>query len=435
MLHGVLDIDEDRFIEEAKPVWKASIHFEDWCGRDSFHLPFDDDLFPLTEKSDQQLEEMYYRYRNHEYRTPNTEFVEQGKTPFKSKDGDRYPHISYHLSLKRFNDLLEDLCEEREIELIDDRIEEVRVEDEEIATIASDATEYDADLYVDATGFKRLLMRNLDNEYNHFDLPIDAAVVAQTDLPLSEVVPATVIESGEAGWFWQIDTYDCRDLGYVYSSSHMSAEEAKAEMMETRKEDISEADIQEYEFESGYYEKAWVGNCVAVGNALGFIEPLQSTALTQSALFAKKFAELVEKGYQLNNQGVRSLYNTFTSRAWRDVYEYISIHYKHAPGGTEFWEDVQSVNSEKTVPQYTHYQQNGFHLHQELDKGLEVPLGPFRFPHWAYFRVLRGFGVESEFYQNLDLDVRPEIASAIDESYEEIQKSVEEYLSYDEFYG
>jgi tryptophan halogenase len=251
-------------------VWKASVFFTDWCGRGPFPAPFDDLTLPPAEPGRRRFEELYYRYLEDDYRTLGVEIAERGVSPF--------------------------------VELR---------EDGRIERVVGEERGYDADLYLDATGFERLLMGALDGEFESFDFPLDSALVAKADLPLSEVVPATVVTSGEYGWFWQSDTWDWRDMGYVYSSTHASREDALAEFVEMRDEEIAEADVEEYHFDSGHYADARTGNCVAVGNALGFVEPLQSTALTLNAILTEKLAELIADHHGIDHPGVRGIHNDY----------------------------------------------------------------------------------------------------------------------------
>lgn len=433
ILHDVLEIDEERFVSEVKPLWKGSVYFKDWCGSE-FHVPFDDGGLPLTDAPDEQFEELYYRYENDEFQTPGTKFVEHRKSPFRPDREDRYTNVAYHLTSNRLNELLRKVCRERAVELVNDRVTEVRTNDGWIESVAGETSEYEADLYIDATGFKRLLVRSLEIEYNHFDIPLDSAIVTQVDVDLADVVPATVIETGEAGWFWQIDTFDCRDIGYVYSSDHISKDEAIAQLTEKRDEDVARTDITSHEFESGFYERSWVGNCVAVGKALGFVEPLESTALTHGGMLGKKLGELLAKGHQMNYEGVRDIYNTYTKTTWESVYDFVSVHYKYASGETELWSDMQSVDSGAELDQYEKYRRHGFALNAELDRCTETANAGFGFPYWIYFRVLNGMGVESDFYENLDLDVRSEVEETVDGARKAMEDSAQQYFGYEEFY-
>ncbi len=225
--------------------------------------------------------------------------------------------------------------------MINDRIDEVTATDGWIERVAGSDGSYDADLYIDASGFRRMLMDELEVPMREFDLPVDSAVVATTDLPLSDIESATIVTSGEAGWFWQIDTVDVRDLGYV-PSDHVSDDDV-AEFLETRPEEIDPDEIRRYRFESGVLESPWKGNCLAVGNAVGFVEPLQSAALTTSARLADRLATFLGMHGRVSHQGSGSCSARRRSRPGR-IYDFVSLYYKYNSGMTAFWEDAREVN-------------------------------------------------------------------------------------------
>lgn len=457
VLHESLGIDQQRLTQNVKLAWKTSVYFEDWCGK-SFHSPLGASI-PVVNSFDarstseprairsenlthdhlSEFHEFYYRYQEGEFSTLYGELAERpGKSPIAISP--RNPmavemglgEVAYHFDSNSLNRFLRTLCRERSVSLVNDRITDVTVTDGRIEQIASESTNYTADLYVDASGFKRLLMNELDNKFLPFDLPVDSAVVTTTDLDLSDVVSATVVTSGDAGWFWQIDTVDVRDLGYVYSSSHVSDEEAKREFIEHRDEDIADNEFRRYRFDSGVMEKAWVNNCVLAGNALGFVEPLQSTALTTSALLAERLARLLGQHGGVNHQGLRDLYNETSLATWEDIYKFVSLYYTFNDGETAFWEDARSVDPGE-IPQCEAYQESGFAAPGDRltltqpDTGLNG--------WYLYHVILRELGVESEFFENLEFDVDPEVADAVDSYTAGLSDRADDFLTYEQFYS
>lgn len=428
--HNVLEIDRKRFVTTAKPVWKASVYFRDWCGR-AFHVPFDDFTLQPEEPGSRRFETLYHRHDAGDFRTLGVELAERRKSPFvEDPNGNlkAYPNVAYHLSVDRLNGLLWELCEERGVELVDDRITGVATGSAGIERVHGAGGEYEADLYVDATGFGRALMGELDNEFREFDFPLDSAVFAKAELSRAEVVPATVIESGEYGWFWQIDTVDWRDVGYVYASAYTSDEEALEEFVAGH--DVEREAVRQYRFESGVHDRAWVKNCVAVGNALGFVEPLQSTALTTNAILTEQLAELLSDHRRLNHPGVRDIYNTFARTLWENIHEFISLHYRYAPETSEFWDAMRTVGGDRVDTYIANYHDNGFTSHHHFG-GHD---GPTRriFNQWQFYRVLRGLGVRSSFYESVDVDVRTEVKREVAGKRERLSARGDDHLAYDE---
>lgn len=439
--HEFLEIDMHEFIPAVKPIWKGSVYFEEWCGCEPFHVPFDAASLQPQEPGRKQFETLYHRYETDNFRTMGGEIAEEALSPF-STDGNFYRQVAYHLGTDRLNEFLRERCRERDIKLVDDEIIRVKTAENHITSIVSDTTAYESDCYVDATGFDRDLMGALDNDFKRYDFPLDSAVVAQTDLQLAEVLPATLIHSGPHGWFWQIDTFDCRDMGYVYSSDHVSDDEAISEFIEEKDEPISSGDIQQYRFESGRYEEAWVNNCLAIGNALGFVEPLQSTALSVNAMLNEKCGQLLSAHHGINHSGVRELYNATVRGLWDNVYDFISIHYRFADGDNQFWRDMRSVNDEATLARYVdNWHDNGFASFDEFGGRAESFSGPDQqgsslrgFNQYLYYHVLRSLGVDSEFYENVDILVSDDVKAEVDEHDADIERRTAGLLTCEEFY-
>lgn len=451
-----LEIDLQRLFKEVELAWKTTVYFKDWCGQGPFHSPLGSEIpivgqrmknalspHKLTSASEDEFKEFYYRYITDNFSDMYTKIAETpGKTPlvideddvFKVREG--LPSVSYQFNSNSFNNFLRTICRERGIELINDRIDNVETNENEIKFVSSGRNEYKADLYIDATGFKRVLMNELENQFYEFDLPVDSAVVTTVTTPLSEIVSATVITSGDAGWFWQIDTGGTpmadRDLGYVYSSNHISEKDAENEFIDSIDEAICQSDLRNYQFESGVLKRAWIGNCIAVGNALGFVEPLQSTALSTSCLIARRLITLLAKNACLNHGGLRDVFNKTTLETWEEVYEFISIFYKYNSGSTQFWEDARLVNQEQSNL-IQNYQKFGFSAWQYIShlKRSNLVLNE----SILYYLIFQGLGIESKFYENIDYSIDEEIRKLVEEHKSNLDKHVDEFISYEEYYN
>jgi|AntDeeMinimDraft_4_1070355.scaffolds.fasta_scaffold02538_4 tryptophan halogenase len=440
ILHNTLKIDGDRFIEEVQPVWKGSVYFEDWCGLDPFHFPFDDRTISTGGRKE-QFDEFYYRYQTRAEKTVDTELVEQRKTPFtETPTGlEQYHPIAYHLDLSRFNPFLREVCQERGIHLVDDEITAVQTDNQtRITTVNSQDTEYTADLYIDATGFNRSLISELQHDFNELEMPLDSAVTGQAEIALGEITPATVIRTGDNGWFWQIDTTNNRDLGYVYSSAHCSQDEATTEFLEyfDSESGLVEDTLRHYSFNSGAVNEPWVGNCLAVGNAGGFIEPLQSTTLTQTTLLTRKAMELLSQNRFHNTAGVRDVYNTHAQDAWENVHQFVLMHYAFAPGDSDFWKDIRSRVNPSEIAWYQNYQSSGNAMLQDAAvTNAGATTEPFIIPQKGFSFMLQCLNVDCEFYEELDIEVPQHVKDMVDDHERVVEKQVREnHLSYPEYY-
>ncbi|QLH76990.1 FAD-dependent oxidoreductase [Halosimplex rubrum] len=442
ILHDSLGIDEQRFVEAVKPVWKASVYFRDWCGCEPFHYPFDQRRkFPNPEERD--TGEAYYFYYaeladSDDHLSKCEQLVAQGKSPwyFEPREGGarKYENVAYHLDTERFNAFLRELCLDRGISLVDDEIVTVDTDGDRIRRLRGRDGAYEADLYVDASGFSRALRSEQDATFREFDLPLDAALNARSGIDLSEVVPATVIDTGEAGWFWQIDTYDSRDRGYVYASEYLSEREAREEFLD-HCEGIDAEDVVNYEFSSGYHERAWIENCVAVGNAAGFVEPLQSTGLTANAKASVTLATLLSGHGGVATDAVRERYNAWVERTWESVYDFVSVHYAFADGDTQFWESVRDLELSPRVDVLLEdFDRNGFDAHVDPTMGHSDVDEPLFFQPLDFYALIHNMGATSEFYETHDFEIDDETRRAVDRNYGSIRDDVADHYDHREFY-
>jgi tryptophan halogenase len=139
----------------------------------------------------------------------------------------------------------------------------------------------------------------------------------------------------DAGWCWQIEHEDRVNRGYVYSSSFISDEDAEREF---RAANPKLAEVRVVRFVTGRYARAWVKNVVAIGNASGFVEPLEATALgvigTQSRLLAEA---LIDAGLHTRPTHAAE-YNDHHARCWDGIRSFIAVHYKfNTRRDTPFW--------------------------------------------------------------------------------------------------
>jgi tryptophan halogenase len=93
-------------------------------------------------------------------------------------------------------------------------------------------------------------------------------------------------------------------------------------------------------FNVGHREKAWVRNCVSIGLAGSFIEPLESTGLYLSDLAAVMLAEHFPYGADMAPLAYR--FNRIMANRFYEILDFINMHYcLTRRTDTEFWREVQ----------------------------------------------------------------------------------------------
>lgn len=228
--------------------------------------------------------------------------------------------------------------------------------------ILDDGRTFSADLYVDATGFRsELLGRALGTPFVPYDrsLYCDRAIVGTWDRTDEFIYPYTVAETMEAGWCWQIDHEHAINRGYVYSSRFLSDDRARDEFV--KKNPKAKTWDHVVKFRSGRYEKGWVKNVFAIGNACGFVEPLEATALMVASSQIKSMVEMLVQSQLDPTPGIKALYNTLFADWWDGIKDFLSIHYRfNTRIKNEFWTTCSNeVDVTPVQPLLDFYRENG----------------------------------------------------------------------------
>ena len=277
-LHADLGLDVHRLWREVRPTFKLGIRFA-W-GEADFNYPFG----PL------RLAEPAAYDGDTEAASLRSLLMSAGRLPlFEGGDG-MQPRfgtaVAYHLGNQPFVAYLEERAAAVGVHPIDATVAEVRRSPdgetvEEL--VADDGRRFRADLWVDCSGFRSLLLGDaLGSPWESFaaSLFTDRALLATA--PAAGLPPHTRADTWDAGWCWAIpqrgegseggETHH----GYVYSSAFLDDAAAAAEL--ARRLPAARPG-RTLPFRAGRHRHFVRGNVAALGNAYGFVEPLESTAL------------------------------------------------------------------------------------------------------------------------------------------------------------
>jgi tryptophan halogenase len=349
------------FYIEAEPTWKLGIRFL-WGPRKEFFYTFAYEL-------ERRLPEL--RRNNGFYFTDEftwagqaSAFMAHGKAFPRTPDGlpQFHNNHAFHIENKKLVAWLENRCRDLSIVITDATVQAVRG-DEGIAALTADTGErLTADLFVDASGFRsELLGRALHEPFRSYadSLFCDRAVIGgwpRTDEPIH---PYTTAETMDAGWCWQIEHEHFINRGYVYASAFISDDAAREELLRKNPKVASEPRV--VKFRAGRYERNWVGNVVAVGNAAGFVEPLEATALQVICIEATALADSLLDSLCEPTPTLIALYNRYNADQWDDIRNFLAIHYKfNSRLDTPFWRacrDDTALHGAQLIVDF--YRENG----------------------------------------------------------------------------
>ncbi len=331
-LHHHLGLDQRQFYDQVRPVWKMGLRLE-W-GSPGTHFNYSFDLHMNAESPILRKRNVYYCMDFPEDAGHFSALMDRSLSPLQFTHGGHYylqEGVGYHIDNQLFLEYLKGKALQLGTEIITgDVVDAPRNEAGDIECLKlEDGRQITADLFVDCSGFGSLLLgKALEEPYVSYTdaLYADRAAIGSWQRT-GDVQAFTTAETMNHGWCWRIELMDRVTRGYVYSSAFCSEEEAIAELRE--KNPLLGDDIRVVEFPSGRYENFWRNNVVAIGNACGFVEPLEATALH---LIGQQLL-LVCGALRDNNlrvdPRVRKIENGNFRSYWNEVRDFLALHFKY----------------------------------------------------------------------------------------------------------
>jgi tryptophan 6-halogenase len=259
----------------------------------------------------------------------------------------QYPY-GYHFDASLIAKFMARYAQDRGVvEIVDDIDDVVLAEDGSILGVETKGHgRIDADLFVDCTGFRGLLINKaLGEPFIAFSesLLCDRAVAtrAPADPEIEGINPYTTATALSSGWVWNIPLFHRIGTGYVYSSAFLSPEQAEREFRQHLGERAQGCSAQHIKMRVGRNRNSWVKNCVAIGLSSGFVEPLESTGIF---FIQHAIEELVNHfpGDTLDPAMIKS-YNKAIAACIDGVRDFLVLHYfASTRTDTAFWQATKT---------------------------------------------------------------------------------------------
>jgi tryptophan halogenase len=277
---------------------------------------------------------------------------------------------AYHIENTWMVEYFERIALENGIEITEGTVEHVERGPEGVASLTLASGErITADLYIDASGFRsELLGKALEEPFDSYSdsLYCDRAVAGGWERENEPILPYTVAETMDSGWAWQIEHEEHINRGYVYSSAFISDEQAEAEF---RKKNPKVKNTRIVKFTTGRHRRSWVGNVFAVGNAHGFVEPLEATAIFVICQATRFLSGALEQNDCEISPSMRDSCDRIIRKLWDEIRDFLAIHYRYNTRlDTPFWQACRSdVALHGAEPIVNHYLENGPSTFAQLD--------------------------------------------------------------------
>ena len=362
-LFEYLGISRKRFYELAKPTWKLGIRFL-WGERGRFDYTFNLQLD--SHYADLPKPTGYYCDEDFNSVSLPGALMRQDMAFPRQQDGspDIHPWHAFHIENKLFIEILEVVAREQGVQVTDGKVTgSERCEAGIKAVHLEDGRRLEADLFLDASGFRsELLGKAMEEPFVSFDKSLfcDRAVIGGWERgPEEPILPYTTAETMDSGWAWRIDHEHLVNRGYVYCSQAISDEDAAEEFQ--RKNPKARLEPKIVKFRSGYFKRQWVGNVVAFGNAGGFVEPLESTAIMILCSHVQTLVDFLLHSSLEPTPTMRKLYNDLTAGTWEDIRDFLAIHYKfNGMLDTPFWQHARADADASGIGELLEfYEENG----------------------------------------------------------------------------
>ena len=276
----------------------------------------------------------------------SSEYVYKGLYPYDIDTDSFYSPVTLHLDANQTAEFIFNKFRNRittihgditDVKIGPDGIQEVRLDN---GIVRGSKNTY----WVDASGFKRILINAFGTKFIKSELPCNGAVFKKIeDVPYEQnwsrriTDMMTISTTGNAGWFWHIPLKRGRGRGYVYSRDFLSEEDAARE--------FGGGEVSFLRYEPGWLETPAIKNCYAIGLSAGFLDALDSPSIAQTVVQIFRFMK------KLKNPDSQ-VYSKNTTNAYKKLNDYLLLHYKTSKRVGPFWDSIEKFTEKQLLDQY-----------------------------------------------------------------------------------
>lgn len=395
--HRIIDLDEREFLRVTRGSIKLGISFENWARRgDRYVHSFgvigrgtwltDFHSFWLAARAagfGDELGDYCFEHkaaREHKFFTSDESKI----------------NYAYHFDASLYARYLRQRSEAKGVKRVEGKIASVTQNPQSgciESVVMESGQRVEGDLFLDCTGFRGLLIEQTlqagYEDWSHW-LRNDSALALQTDCPLDDIPPYTRAIAHDAGWQWKIPLQHRQGTGLVYSSAYSTDDEARRVLMGNLEGDIR-VELRLLKFRTGRRRRAWVKNCVAVGLAGGFVEPLESTSIHLIQSGVTRLLRLFPFGGC--SESLQRQYNQESQVEYELIRDFIVLHYKATErDDTPYWRDCRDMSIPDTL---------AHRMEMYRQTGLVFPDGDDVFRIDSWLQVMVGQRLEARSYHHV----------------------------------
>jgi tryptophan 7-halogenase len=393
LFNAALDLDEAEFLRETRGSFKLGIEFADWrrpghsymhafgaIGRPMGLLPFQ---HYWARANSLGFAKDLSRYSVNEL-AARTMRMQRGRRA----DGSPEMPYAYHFDAGLYAAYLRRYAEARGVVRHEAKVmrAERNGENGDIAEVVTeDGRRFAGDFFIDCSGFRGLLIeQTLETGYDswlHW-LPCDRAMAVPCEAS-GDFTPFTRSTARAAGWQWRIPLQHRIGNGYVYCSDYLSEDEATATLL-ANLDGKPLGEPRPLRFTTGKRRKIWNRNCLAIGLASGFMEPLESTSIHLIQSSISRFLAVLPGGPV--NPAIIAEFNRQADFEVERIRDFLILHYKATErSDTPFWDRCRTMEIPGTLSAKIDQFRAAAYIHREHEE---------LFTEVGWMQVMIGQGIE-----------------------------------------
>jgi tryptophan halogenase len=394
--HKLLEIDEQEFMRATEATFKLGIMFENWGERGDKYIH----SFGKTGQETWLGDFHHFWLRAKELGIAKDfgtycfelQAAQAGKFAIAPNASINY---AYHLDATHYAKFLRKLSEAKGTKRIEGKVARA-IQDPESEFITGVQLESGqiiaGDLFIDCTGFRGLLIEETlktgYEDWSHW-LPCDRAIAVQTEAT-GPTAPYTRSVAHDVGWRWRIPLQHRVGHGLVYCSRYLSDDDARSTLLNSM-EGKTLIEPRVIKFQTGKRLKNWNKNCVALGLASGFIEPLESTSIHLIMMGISRLMHLFP--FNGIKDSLMDEYNRVSRIEMEQLRDFIVLHYKTTEReDTPFWAYCKNMEIPATLA-------HRIQLFKETAHAYQADGELFRVDSWT--QVMFGQRLMPEHYHHL----------------------------------
>jgi len=378
----LLGLKDEEWMADCEATHKVGIRFTDFYKKDGTHWDY-----PFVDPSNAALPGglvSFWALRNaypEKYSHPNsfarmingnTLLMEENRIDDSGKWGDMGTDYSYHMDAVKFGQWLKNNVG-KNVKYVQGHVMDADFDEQgNIERLHLDTNVFlKADLFVDCTGFKSVLLEGLmGSKHIPFNdiLPNNKATVCR--IPhhdaSTQIVNYTNCTALGNGWVWKVPLWTRSGTGYVWCDKFQNESGAEQEFREHLAKHHTNVpdDFRVIDLRSGKHEKAWVKNVVGVGLSYGFLEPLESTGLLTVHEQIRRLIETLQTRGGVVSSIEKAMFNNAADREIDGFADFIAWHYAFSMRrDTAYWRYVtEEIDYAKNHFAMNHPEDNPFRL-------------------------------------------------------------------------